>query len=77
MGSLSNSLKELSPQTKILISFFGPFFIGLLSYVLLTYLNYNSKNSIDFSKSNIYCLGNDTSFKVCGLYFSIHRESNN
>jgi hypothetical protein len=46
-----NSLKGLSSGAKILLSFFGPFFIGLLCYVLLNYLNYSSTSSLDFSQS--------------------------
>jgi len=46
-----NSLKGLSIRAKVLVSFFGPFFIGLLCYVLLSYLNYSSSTSLDFSQS--------------------------
>jgi hypothetical protein len=46
-----NSLKGLSVRAKVLASFFIPFFIGLLCYVLLSYLNYSSSTSLDFSQS--------------------------
>lgn len=46
---LKENFQRTSPQSKIIGSFIIPFFIGILGYVLLSYLNYSAKTSLDFS----------------------------